>query len=264
MVKIFPTSSAVERSVEPMPLASAFVLCGGDCEVRMDMPKSAIQRMILISVFAIGAFVGYGLLRFPAVLTASPTGGRSLIGVISILLIYANVGWFGPLFTERMSPHILPIGMLGGLLAGGIFAIEMILEYWFLPNDNTAMGLGEYGLVFALFFFVGLWGANQTHAIRNGVVAAVWSAIVGALVWYIAVLLMFYLFQGTPQQVHVFRAEGNYEDFARSGLHDFNVFMMEDFMGAGFFHALLLPTIGALLGMLGAIVGHLLARRRTI
>jgi len=48
-----------------------------------------------------------------------------------------------------------------------------------------------------------------------------------------------YAFRGSPRQVLVLRAEGNYEDFARSGMSDFNVFIMEDFMGATFFHLLL-------------------------
>ena len=204
----------------------------------------------------------YGLFRFPTVLTASPTGVRSLIGVLGILVIYAVVGWFGPYLTERIDPHILRIGVLGGLLAGFVFASEVLLEYWLLPDDNTTMGVVEYGLVFALFFLVGLWVAYQTQVLRNGILAAVWSAVISSLVWYIAVLFIFYLFNGTPQQTQVFRAEGNYEDFARNGLKSFDTFMMEDFMGAGFYHSLLLPVVAALLGMIGALIGKVFARLR--
>jgi hypothetical protein len=217
---------------------------------------------MILGAFAAGALVVYGVFRFPTVLSASPTGVRSLSGVLSILIIYVVVGWFGPFVTERIHPHILRLGVLGGLLAGLVFVSEILLEYWLLPNDNSSMGLIEYGLVLALFFLVGLWVAYRTNVLRNGLLAAVWSAVVGGLIWYVAVLLVFYLFKGTPQQAQVFRAEGNYADFARSGLSDFNAFVMEDFMGAGFFHSLLLPIAAALVGTLGAMVGKVWARLR--
>jgi hypothetical protein len=216
----------------------------------------------MLGVGAAGVLLAYGLFRFPTVLTVSPTGVRSLIGVLAVLALYAVVGWCGPSFTERIHPRILRTGIMGGLLIGVVFVAEMLLEYWLLPNDNTTMGLAEYGLAFALFFLVGLSVAYQTGVLHHGILATVWSAIVGSLIWLIAALLIFYLFNGTPQQTQVFRAEGNYADFARSGLNDFNTFVMEDFMGAGFFHSLLLPVAAAILGTLGATTGKVLARLR--
>jgi hypothetical protein len=53
----------------------------------------------------------------------------------------------------------------------------------------------------------------------------------------------------------ILRAEGDYEDFARSGLSDFNAFIMEDFMGATFFHLLLGPLVAAILGIPGGLLG---------
>jgi len=225
---------------------------------------AATRWAILLGVFNTGLLLAYGLLRFPFVLTASPTGLRSLSGDCIILLIYAGVGWSGPFITNRMHSQILRTGNLFGLLAGGIFVAEILLEYWLLPADNTTMGLVEYGLVLALFLAAGLWVAYQTKSWRSGLLAALWSAVVAGMIWYITVLLVFYLFNGTPQQVQVFQAEGNYADFARSGLADFNAFVMEDFMGAGFFHSLLLPLMAAIFGSVGAAIGKALARPRKI
>ncbi|HEV7386142.1 MAG TPA: hypothetical protein VGN89_14770, partial [Phenylobacterium sp.] len=70
--------------------------------------------------------------------------------------------------------------------------------------------------------------------------------------WYAVVLSVFFLFRGTPAQEAVLRAEGDYADFARSGMSDFNVFVMQDFLGAGFYHLLLSPVFGLVLGALGA------------
>jgi hypothetical protein len=58
----------------------------------------------------------------------------------------------------------------------------------------------------------------------------------------------------------VLRAEGDYEDFARSGMSDFNAFIMEDFMGATFFHLLLGLVVAAVLGVLGGLLGKAVGR----
>jgi hypothetical protein len=88
--------------------------------------------------------------------------------------------------------------------------------------------------------------------------------MLSSLVWFIAVLACFYLFYGTERQAQVFRAEGNYEDFRRSGMADFATFIMEDFLGAGFFHLLLGPLVAAILASLGGILGRGALRLRLI
>jgi hypothetical protein len=138
---------------------------------------AATRWAILLGVFTTGLLFAYGLLRFPSVLTTSPTGVCSLIGDVIILVLYAVVGWSGPFFANRIHPQILRRGNLFGLLAG-------------------------------------LWVAYQTKSWRSGLLAAIWSAVIAGVIWFVAVLFVFYLFNGTPQQTQVFRAEGNYADFA--------------------------------------------------
>jgi len=75
------------------------------------------------------------------------------------------------------------------------------------------------------------------------------------MIWLIAVLTIFYLFHGTPQQNQVFHAEGNFYDFAQSGMTDFDAFIMQDFWGAGFFHSILLPLLAGILGSVGSLIG---------
>jgi hypothetical protein len=227
-------------------------------------PLSATRRTFLLGVFAIALLLAHGLVRFPTVLSASPTGVRSLIGDVLILVVYAVAGWSGPPIANRIHPLILRRGNLFGLLAGGVFVIEILLEYWLLPADNTALGLVEYGLVLTLFLIAGLWVAYQTQSWRSGLLAAIWSAVIASLIWFLAVLIVFYLFNGAPQQERIIRAEGNDIDFARSGLANLNAFMMEDFMGAGFYHSLLLPALAAILGSVSAVIGRAAARLRKI
>ena len=185
-----------------------------------------------------------------------PTASKlSLIATSLIVTGYAVVGWYG---WQRLGSHentIRATSLALGLLAASVFVGEVLLEYVILPSDNTRMGLVEFGLVFLLYAVAGAVVTYQGCGWRAGVIAAVASAMISSHVWYIVVLLVFYAFFGTSKQQMVFRAEGNYDDFARSGMVDFNAWIMEDFLGAGFFHLLLGPLIATVLGLFGGFVG---------
>lgn len=118
----------------------------------------------------------------------------------------------------------------------------------------------EFGSVFLLYLIAGVIPALNKLPFRSNVLSGVATAIISSLIWFVAVLTCFYLFYGTERQTQVFRAEGNYEDFRRSGMADFPTFIMEDFLGAGFFHLLLGPLIAGILASAGGIVGKGLAR----
>jgi hypothetical protein len=84
-----------------------------------------------------------------------------------------------------------------------------------------------------------------------------WSSGIAALIWLEALLVIIYCFHGSGRQTQVFRAEGNFEDFIRSGQTDFDAFIMQDLMGAGFYHLLLSPIIASLVGAVGKGVARL-------
>jgi hypothetical protein len=171
---------------------------------------------------------------------------------LAILCIYALIALLAPESMSRKSSLILSNGALFGLIAGVVFAGEIILEYILLPQDNTSLGLVEFGLVFLLFLLCGLWTALSTRRFSTAVLAAVWSALFASLIWFIAVMVVYYAFHGSPQQFLVFQAEGNYLDFQRSGMANFDLFILQDFFGACFFHLLLDPMAAFLFGSIGA------------
>jgi hypothetical protein len=199
------------------------------------------------------ALVGYGLILCPSAISGDGLWGVG--GVLGVLIAYGLAGWWGTPSTDRRSPHILRSSILFGLLIGAVFVVEMLLEYLILPADNTQMGLIEFGIVFVLLFVAGVRGAQKTELIGLGVLTALWSALIGSLVWFNVVLIIHYLFSGTPQQAQVLHAEGTYADYQRSGMHDFGAFVMQDLLGAGFFHLLLSPVLAVILGALGSFVG---------
>jgi hypothetical protein len=176
-------------------------------------------------------------------------------------VVYAIITWVAPRRIEEKWPTILSAGAAFGILAGFIFVSEVLLEYVLLPANNTQMGYVEFGLAMFVYALVGALTANRYRSVGAGTVAATTAAIISSLIWFIAVLAVFYWFRGSLRQELVFRAEGNYEDFARSGMADLDAFAMEDFCGAGFYHLLIGPFVAA---MLGAVAGSIMKTSRIV
>jgi len=210
-----------------------------------------MKTRLFLGLILVVVLLSYGVVSFPQALH-DPSG---LIGVCVILISYGAALQFWFRILEDKYPHILRLGLRSGVFIGLIFIGEMLLEYILLPADNSKMGLWEYGAVLAVFFSVSLWAAYQTTRFRDGVLAAFVSAMIGSIIWLIALLAIFYLFHGSVQQTQVFRAEGNFEDFTHSGMTDFDAFIMQDFWGAGFFHSILLPMLAGILGSVGSLFG---------
>ena len=183
----------------------------------------------------------------------------SLAGVCFVLVAYALAAFFG---FPRLRPENLRLASQFGLLAGAIFATEISLEYVLLPRDNSSWGLIEYALVFAVIFGAGVVLAYRCKGVRYGIQGSVVSGMFASVIWLIFVLLVFYIFRGSARQALVFTAEGDYTDFASSGMQDFNAFIMEDFFGAGFFHLVLVPVLAVILGTLAGLVGKGLAHKK--
>jgi hypothetical protein len=207
-------------------------------------------------IFLVGVLLGLALVLLGWWLVPS-TSLLSVCGAGLILIIYGLVGYFG--FPRLGSATLRPVG-ISGLLASAVFAGEIILEYVFLPRDNTSWGWVEFGSVFAIYFLTSLVIAYRCRSLRQGLLAALGSAMLSSVIWLIFALLVFYIFRGSARQVQVFMAEGDYADFANSGMQNFNTFVMEDFFGAGFYHLLLGPLVAAILGSLGGLLGKGLAR----
>jgi hypothetical protein len=210
------------------------------------------MRWALVTLaFVTAALVLFGVATTPHVFD----GERRWIGVVAavgMVLAYGAAAWLGIPALRRGPSGILSVAGPTGFAAGAVYAAEVIGEYAVRPADNTPWALVEFGLVFALMALAGGILAWRTGRLRPALAGGLWTALIGPLIWYAVVLSVFYLFRGTPAQEAVLRAEGDYEDFARSGMGDFNAFVMQDFLGAGFYHLLLSPAFGLVLGALGA------------
>ncbi len=243
MARLREDSAAAPGSSEIHPAAGA------------SLPRF-LQKSLLAGVsIAIALAIG-GRLLVPG------TSYQSTIGALVILVAYGAMAVFCPGWLHQRDPEILHGAVTFGLLAGAVFAGEIILEYILLPADNTRYGLAGFSLVFALYTASSLRAGLGSRSVKNAVLTAVACAFIASVIWAIATLSVFYVFRGSHRQELVMRAEGNYADFARSGMSDFSAFVMEDFMGAIFFHLLLGLVVAAVLGVLGGAVGEGLARFR--
>ena len=154
--------------------------------------------------------------------------------------------------SAAVATEVVTWAQRAGFAAAAIYAGEIVLEYAVQPADNTSWGLAEFAAVFACFAMAGAGGAARSRRMWPALQAALWTAVMATLVWYVVLLAVTYALRGTAAQTAVFRAEGDFEDFRRSGLSNFKVFTQQDLMGAGFYHLLLSPIFAAVLGSLGA------------
>jgi hypothetical protein len=204
-------------------------------------------------VFAFGILCALGLIGYGRILVPA-TNTLSIAAAALVVVLYAIINWVASRRIREKWPTILSSSAAFGIFAGFIFVSEVVLEYILLPAYNTRMGFVEFGLVLLIYILAAAYAANSYRSVGAGTIAAAAAAMVSSLIWFIAVLTAFYCFYGSPRQELVFRAEGNYEDFALSGMTDFRAFTMEDFFGAGFYHLLLGPFVAAALGTVAGCI----------
>ena len=178
-------------------------------------------------------------------------GKLNALPACAVLTAYLWAAWRIPAW---LSPH--STGALHAVAAAAsiIFAAEIVLEYALLPKDNSRWGVVEFGAVFALYAVAAAISRARGGTIRAAARDAAYVAVICSLAWFVVVMAMYQAFLGTGRQHGVFLAEGDLDDFRQSfpSGGNFDAFMVEDFMGAGFFHLLLGPALAAVVGVLSA------------
>jgi hypothetical protein len=212
----------------------------------------AMKKLIWIMILDL-ALVCYSLIRFPA------AGVLHALPVMFVLIVY-GLGWAWSRFAPRVQYWGIALGILAGMVLGG----EVILEYLLLPANNTLYGVVEYSLFLLLMVLAGMLVYREISTLKVSAQAGLLTGMIGSLIWYGVLLLVFHLFFGSLPQAQVFQAEGNLEDFSRSGMTDLTTFIVQDFLGAGFFHLLLGAIFGAVFGFIGGIVWKIIPPRNSI
>jgi hypothetical protein len=202
------------------------------------------------------ALVGLRVLLYQPLFAMS----GSLIDVlepVALLLVYAAVV-FG-LTVGAPSPNYLAalrtgtlLGLIGGAAEIANIASESLLG---LPQRVVSITtLVFMAGTFVLWTVAGFFSARRTGSFGQGLLAAIWAAIVTILV---AVTFGFLL--ATIALPQLARGEVNDPDFLRSRWSDVQAFAIANTFANGFAHLLEGPVIAAILGGIGAGVGRISA-----
>jgi hypothetical protein len=143
----------------------------------------------------------------------------------------------------------IAVGMVVGLLSAFLWLINLSLETFTTVGDSWGILTTAPFLLggFLLWGIAGLVGAWKTQRFVYGLVAAIWSAMVCALLTVIYGWVL--LFVALPRLAEMM--VGN-PDFARSQWTDATIFAIANSFDAGFSHLLGALLIGGIFGVVGA------------
>lgn len=227
--------------------------------------KKLSKRTILWQVMVCGvlidlALIGLSLLLYPSVLD----GGRVLtvIACLVLLVLYGGLGIGLVLQGSQAVLIALWGGMIFGLLIGVVFAVDLAVED-FIDLGSQAGAFSTLGfmlLIFCLFAGAGAYGTAKTDQIRFGLLASIWSAMLGVL---IVVLLGFAVNFFFMQRLEHLLAS----DYVHSGMQSPEAFTFFNALDSASTHLLEAPLLAAVFGSLGSLVMkglHSLRGRRSL
>jgi hypothetical protein len=194
-----------------------------------------VERGIRVASLTVVALLLYGWKLAPSVDPAAP---------FLVLAGYGIVAHRGLRALEQGDRKILHAIVICGILAAAVSVPSILIEYAGRTVDNRLM----LGSIAALCAMAGAFAAWRTTRICDGVFGATLSAMIGSLASVMAVLAPYYVLRGTAVQDRFFLTEGDYDDFARSGMTDFNTWVIGDLFGGTFFHLLLGALVAAAIG----------------
>jgi hypothetical protein len=206
------------------------------------------------------ALIAYSLFRFPTSWSFSLSGLEGVLATTGILVVDALIGWFGAPVIWRRDRRIPAYGAGFGLLIGAFFAIMMLIEYLVphTPKQNELLAWAIFGTFFLLLVVAGCVVTLATSWLWSGVLTAVWSSLIGSLIWFILLLTTYYAFLDTAYEARFLEVDQVIADFHRSGMQDLRAFILQDYLGGGFFHSLLGPLLAFPLGALGGLIAKVL------
>lgn len=222
----------------------------------LDGPSALRQAMIGSVLLLIGC-IGYGMLHYPHILHEG--GVTSVALPLALLLLYAGAAVWGTHQPSHARSVALRDGTLVGLVIGLVFIADIAVENFIAMNSqvSTTATFSFMLLIFLLFAGAGWRGATDAGQVRLGIVASMWSALIGVL---IALLFGFAVNFVFPHQL-----EQNLQasaEFVRSGMYDLATFTFYNTLDSASSHLLEAPLIAAVCGAIGSLVGVGMTHRR--
>jgi hypothetical protein len=213
------------------------------------MSNMRIRQGFISAIIVIGMLIGYGMLRYP--LIVSEAGVLSLLTPAFILLVYGVAAIWVTHQPNQASSGALKSGTVFGLVVGITFIITISVENFagMSGQVSTISTLGFMLLIFLIFAFAGWHGTKQSSQVSLGILASVWSSMIGVVIALLFGFTINFLFTQRLEQNLQASAE-----YLRSGSHDLETFTFWNTLDSASSHLLEAPIIAVVLGTLGSLI----------
>lgn len=225
----------------------------------MNTCRYAPGRNLALDVLLILGLIGYGVLRYPAVLREG--SAFTMRFTLVLLAAYGVAGVVVWRRTGEAAQVALHEGTRIGLLLSAVMMLHMTAEYFVAmgPFWNTVLSLGLFPVLFLGFGIAGGKAALATGRGWLGLLSSVWCAMLCIVVVCLYGFLVNYAFM--PHMETLLRHS---EEFKRSGMHDLTAFTVLNSVELAGSHLLIAPLLATIFGGVGGLVGKSLARSTSI
>ena len=216
-----------------------------------------VQRMLWGLLILDAALVLLGVVLYPSVLQEGGLLGSG--AAILMICFYGFLALYSPVSFSKTPSQIWRTAVMIGTIAGIWLGLDLLLNYFIYRDGptNSKISLVVYGVYFLLLLGTAIRGSAIRKSIKAGLTAALWYVLPAQLIWFAFEFGSYYLFSQTAVGIQFIQTEMQ-ADFIRSGARDFQIFVIGDFFGAGFFHLLLIGLLAVLLfGSIGSVVGKI-------
>jgi len=203
---------------------------------------SWIQRLLILVPGCNIVLIVWGAYFIPTTLATS-NGIVTLLAPVGVQVVVALFALVGPLSLRREHRSYgisLLFGALFAVAYDGIVFLDMVGISW--DFNVWLLFLSVAGLA-------GLIVGYRTGQIGQGVMAAIWSLVIGTTIWSMFILLINYAFWGTHAWYLFWLSDGAVDEFRHSGSNNVNVFLLQDIQGALVFHQVLSVALGGICGL---------------
>ena len=213
------------------------------------MSNMRIRQGFISAIIVIGMLIGYGMLRYP--LIVSEAGVLSLLTPAFILLLYGVAAIWVTHQPNQARSGALKSGTVFGLVVGITFIITISVENFagMSGQVSTISTLGFMLLIFLIFAVAGWHSTQQSSQLSLGILASVWSSMIGVVIALLFGFTINFLFTQRLEQNLQASAE-----YLRSGSHDLETFTFWNTLDSASSHLLEAPIIAVVLGTLGSLI----------
>jgi hypothetical protein len=208
-----------------------------------------IRQGFISAIIVVAMLIGYGMLRYP--LIVSEEGVLSLLTPAFMLLLYGVAAIWVTRQPNEASSSVLKSGTVFGLVVGITFIVAIAVENFagMSGQVSTISTLGFMLLIFLIFAFAGWYGTKQSSQLSLGILASVWSAMIGVVIALLFGFTVNFLFTQRLEQNLQASAE-----YLRSGSYDLETFTFWNTLDSASSHLLEAPMIALGVGTFGSLI----------